>query len=456
MGHKYSKVGSVGMVGLYLLVYIRDNLADQVREVAIDRVKTGVWHLAGNKGSVCLRFNLCGMTFCFMNVHLHHGVENQAARNHDIDDTLRMAFQGHNSHAHHGFFHLPGHKHDASHEAKFHAPEHSVVVIFGDLNIRLDLPDHKALPNTDPTKWLEYDQMRKGLVDVLDGYSEGDIKFPPTYKYLVGTDDYDPKRLPAWCDRVVYKAQPNAHVYICEYSSVPELKHTSDHRPVVAVLEVETDDDEAFWALKQARSRNGWLSLSSRLGGKIGASPRKKDSRQSCCWAPIASAVLTATGLVMPIPESLRRRRRRKMPTTGFGPGNKAFKINLMDEEPSLRSTGSTPHNKFSGGTFSDSSLLGHAHLQSHEITRRSAARSDSKDGHRACHEVILRSASKDNLHVLGGNNLRRSCSKDNVKDKDSHHSGFMHKLLHPFDKAEAHHPERERHHSEAARAVHT
>ena len=41
------------------------------------------------------------------------------------------------------------------------------------------------------------------------GFHEGTIRFPPTYKYLAGTDKYDERpektiRTPAWCDRVLW------------------------------------------------------------------------------------------------------------------------------------------------------------------------------------------------------------------------------------------------------------
>merc|ERR1719491_541640 len=106
----------------------------------------------------------------------------------------------------------------------------------------------------DPLTWLEHDQMRKGLCEGLDGYTEGEIGFPPTYKYKMGSDEFDTKRLPAWCDRVIYKALPSVHVHICEYFSLQKMRYTSDHRPVVAVLEVDPADEVIFQGLVRART----------------------------------------------------------------------------------------------------------------------------------------------------------------------------------------------------------
>lgn len=63
------------------------------------------------------------------------------------------------------------------------------------------------------------------------------IGFAPTYKYKEGSDDFNKKRAPAWCDRVVFKAAPGIEVELNEYDS-HALKRTSDHRPVAAQFHV--------------------------------------------------------------------------------------------------------------------------------------------------------------------------------------------------------------------------
>ena len=37
------------------------------------------------------------------------------------------------------------------------------------------------------------------------GFEEGALQFRPTYRVVVGSDAYDPKRCPAWTDRVLWK-----------------------------------------------------------------------------------------------------------------------------------------------------------------------------------------------------------------------------------------------------------
>jgi len=66
-------------------------------------------------------------------------------------------------------------------------------------------------------------------------YSEARINFLPTYKFDLGTDEYDTSekaRIPAWTDRILRKG---ASLRQLAYNSAP-LKF-SDHRPVYAVFQ---------------------------------------------------------------------------------------------------------------------------------------------------------------------------------------------------------------------------
>lgn len=55
--------------------------------------------------------------------------------------------------------------------------------------------------------------MAKDSETVLEGFQEGQLKFPPTYKFDVGTDTYDTsgkKRKPAWTDRILWRLRATA------------------------------------------------------------------------------------------------------------------------------------------------------------------------------------------------------------------------------------------------------
>lgn len=68
----------------------------------------------------------------------------------------------------------------------------------------------------------------------LQGYKEGELTFPPTFKFDPGTDVYDSSaksRIPSWCDRVLWRCNSDADdtVELLQYTNVPQLK-VSDHR----------------------------------------------------------------------------------------------------------------------------------------------------------------------------------------------------------------------------------
>ena len=77
------------------------------------------------------------------------------------------------------------------------------------------------------------------------GFLEGQLSFPPTYKYQAGTSIYEQRpekklRAPAWCDRVLWRVAPGIdvrHVRQLYYGAVEELL-SSDHKPVHALFEV--------------------------------------------------------------------------------------------------------------------------------------------------------------------------------------------------------------------------
>ena len=73
-------------------------------------------------------------------------------------------------------------------------------------------------------------------------FTEADITFPPTYKFDPETDLYDTnetKRVPAWCDRVIWRPRGGC-VHPVLYQSHPQYRQ-SDHKPVTALLEVGVD-----------------------------------------------------------------------------------------------------------------------------------------------------------------------------------------------------------------------
>jgi endonuclease/exonuclease/phosphatase family metal-dependent hydrolase len=176
---------------------------------------------------------------CFVNCHLAAGQTQTAHRNNDIAAILEAeTLQSENS--------LSTRTNQfASGGDGSMIMDHEVCFLNGDLNYRIDaIPRNviiDAVRQNNLTTLLERDQLlasrRKNPGFRLRSFIEAPITFAPTYKYDVGTDQYDSsekKRSPAWCDRVLYRGV--GRVKQLEYRR-HEVR-ASDHRPVSATFKV--------------------------------------------------------------------------------------------------------------------------------------------------------------------------------------------------------------------------
>ena len=119
----------------------------------------------------------------------------------------------------------------------------SHIYWFGDLNYRLMDLTTEQVKNMLSVKayqsLLDHDQLKvqMGLKNVFTGYSEGDIRHLPTYKYDPGTDNWDSSeksRPPAWCDRILWRTKEQTRQLT--YRSHPKML-ISDHKPVSALFD---------------------------------------------------------------------------------------------------------------------------------------------------------------------------------------------------------------------------
>uniref|UniRef100_K7E6M0 phosphoinositide 5-phosphatase n=1 Tax=Ornithorhynchus anatinus TaxID=9258 RepID=K7E6M0_ORNAN len=197
--HKYILLTSAQLVGVCLYIFVRPHHVPFIRDVAVDTVKTGMGGKAGNKGAVGIRFQFHSTSFCFICSHLTAGQTQVKERNEDYKEiTQKLSFP----------------------------------MIFKD-------------------------------------FHEGTINFGPTYKYDVGSEAYDTSdkcRTPAWTDRVLWwrkkhpfdKTAEEINLLDNDINFEAKVKHTwspgalmyygraellaSDHRPVLAVVDVEVQE----------------------------------------------------------------------------------------------------------------------------------------------------------------------------------------------------------------------
>ena len=85
--------------------------------------------------------------------------------------------------------------------------DHDFVIWLGDLNYRINL-DAEATRTLATRGEIEalraHDQLLSAVRSgaAFDSFSEAELDFPPTYKYDIGTDNFDTsekRRPPAWC-----------------------------------------------------------------------------------------------------------------------------------------------------------------------------------------------------------------------------------------------------------------
>ena len=83
----------------------------------------------------------------------------------------------------------------------------------GDLNFRLmeGTLSHEeiiqAIKSNNLKELKDKDQLKHAQNEnsAFHELSETSILFPPTFKHVIGSDDYDIKRRPAWTDRILYR-----------------------------------------------------------------------------------------------------------------------------------------------------------------------------------------------------------------------------------------------------------
>ena len=276
-------------------VFLRRELLPMVRDVRRDAVSCGLGNVIGNKGGVGISFEYAGARLCFINAHLAAHTENVEQRNADYHRIVRTMFapRGREKLKYerratpmkqkkgkkikgNAVAPAPAFVEDTDTNAspidagrptpaapKFGgmfqrkgwsaADGFDLSVFLGDLNYRVE-GNRKAVDML----------LEGGMLDVMrandqlhiertagrsfQGWNEGTLDFPPTYKVNRGTvDTYDTskkQRVPSWTDRVMWRTAGKGAV-MCPtgadvYTSAKDIL-TSDHLPVVARIEARIE-----------------------------------------------------------------------------------------------------------------------------------------------------------------------------------------------------------------------
>jgi phosphatidylinositol-bisphosphatase len=206
-GYKYSLVAEEHLVGMLLFVYAKIKVRQNIKDIRTTNCGIGILGVLGNKGSAAIRFKLSDTSFCFVCTHLRASQNQVIGRNEDfhmlLDKTIFPALY------HTGDLNTPNltRTHRPSNQwsiSDYYIDKkilnHDYVYWVGDLNYRIDTNEEftkdklfEYSPN-DHHLLLGQDQLNqeRKLGRVFENFNEGEINFPPTYKYVPGTDIYHP------------------------------------------------------------------------------------------------------------------------------------------------------------------------------------------------------------------------------------------------------------------------
>ncbi|WOL15569.1 type I inositol polyphosphate 5-phosphatase 13-like [Canna indica] len=269
-GVSFQRVGSRQLAGLLVAAWARKNLRPHIGDCDAAAVPCGFGRAIGNKGAVGLKLRVYNRVICFVNCHFAAHLEAVSRRNADFDHVYRtMAFSRPSSGLHGG---AAGPTSVQLHrgvnamtsqpdDGKPELSDADMLVFLGDFNYRLhgiSYDEARDMVSQRCFDWLrEKDQLRAEMKagKVFQGMREGQIKFPPTYKFerhqagLAGYDSSEKKRIPAWCDRILYRDSRSISVAECSlecpivssiilYEACMDITD-SDHKPVRCIFSVE-------------------------------------------------------------------------------------------------------------------------------------------------------------------------------------------------------------------------
>jgi phosphatidylinositol-bisphosphatase len=256
-GIEYKFVMEKHLVGLACIVFSRASLFNTLSDVRFSVVYTGGYGVTGNKGGIAIRFDCLDSSLCFVCAHFHANRDNVETRNSDFQNITDSAvFPPPGSSAAKRSSVVIGESMEKSSRPyslsnkeknksiSLNILQHEHIFWLGDLNYRiaLELDELEVFDIVQSGGWLSLrakDQLNieRDKGNVFQNFEEGQLKFPPTYKYQPGTDLYEQRegkklRAPAWCDRILWRTMNKESVKLSLYATAP--MNISDHKPVMA------------------------------------------------------------------------------------------------------------------------------------------------------------------------------------------------------------------------------
>lgn len=256
---QYFEIESQTLVGVHIVVFAKEEHRPHINSVHKQNAAVGIGGVLGNKGGSAIRFRFHDSTFCFVSSHLAAHRNAVGARNANVFSIVdKLSLRGHQrantvTPRRVGIGEVPFLT-DVTNSKEIHAFDHDYVIWLGDLNYRIDSSlsveaVNEMVDSGELSVLQEMDQLNIERQEgrVFEGFLEGALDFPPTYKYNPKTDEYERRaekkqRAPAWCDRVLWKDSTMAYghgahkINLTSYGCARIV--TSDHKPVIATFDI--------------------------------------------------------------------------------------------------------------------------------------------------------------------------------------------------------------------------
>ncbi|EOD19372.1 hypothetical protein EMIHUDRAFT_242932 [Emiliania huxleyi CCMP1516] len=248
LGRGYVPVRHVRLWEMRLSVYVKASQRANVTKVHVASAATGgPGGMLGNKGGLVVRLRLGATSLAFVSCHLAAHSHMLSRRNHNCSELLRET-------------------------ASALGPRHLTAAAQFDHVLRLvEQGDWGAL--------LGADQLAasRAAGEAFVGFEEGPIAFAPTFKVERSSElVYQQKRIPSYCDRVLWKSAAGLRGAVSQTSlaALPRVS-TSDHKPVVATFSL-TPSEALRGTMQEVRS-----------GGSRGS---RGSSRKSSLFGNVSSS----------------------------------------------------------------------------------------------------------------------------------------------------------------------
>lgn len=242
LGPSHVLLRSCSLGVLHLCLFIRRDLIwfCSTPEESLYNSRSMPTNMTKTKGAVSIAFRFFGTSFMFTNCHFPAHENRLKDR---VDEYQRVI-----------------NSIDLPKDLKLLKPRYlsndstarfDCVFFMGDLNFRLEQRSfdetihilEDIFQQKEPTyeSLTLHDELLKVMESgqAFHGFDEGQIKFPPTFKFLAQTNKYDrqTKRVPSYTDRILFRSKRQRHIQCLTYDWLPHLM-SSDHKPVYCLFDV--------------------------------------------------------------------------------------------------------------------------------------------------------------------------------------------------------------------------